>query len=69
VNSRQAYFGEASQTFAERWSGRGLDTDVVDVDVLRTMWSTGSFPWPSTMLFQLAFAHDEAAHGRIAVRV
>ena len=60
VNSRQAYFGDASRAFAERWTGHGLDTDLVDVDVLRTMWSAGSFPWPSTMLFQLAFAHDQA---------
>ncbi len=66
VNGRQAFFGEASRAFAERWSGDGLDPDVVDVDqsFVRS-WAGGSFPWASTMLFQLAFAHDEAfAQGR-----
>ena len=60
ADGRQAFFGEASRAFAERWSGGGVDPDVVDPDVLRSLWTHGTFPWSSAMLFQLAFAHDEA---------
>jgi hypothetical protein len=60
VNSRQAFFGDESRRFAAAWTGNGLDPDLVDPEVLRALWSAGSFPWTSTMLFQLAFAHDAA---------
>jgi asparagine synthase (glutamine-hydrolysing) len=56
---RQPYFGNASSEFVERWSGLGLDADVVNPDQLRATWASGVFPWQATALFQLAFAHDE----------
>ena len=56
----QPFFGEASAAFAANWTGEGLDPDVVDANALRAGWSSSSFPWASTMLLQLAFAHDEA---------
>jgi asparagine synthase (glutamine-hydrolysing) len=58
-NARQPYFGDGSRGFAERWSGLGLDGDVVDADELRATWASGVFPWQATVLFQLAYAHDE----------
>ena len=60
VNRHQAFFGAASRAFATQWSGHGVDDEVVDADVLRALWSGGSFPWASTMLFQSAFAAERA---------
>lgn len=56
---RHVHAGEASRSFVQRWSGTGLDENVVDVDALRVAWRDGTIPAASTMLLQLAFAHDE----------
>ena len=67
VNRHQAFFGEASRTFGAEWSGHGVDDEVVDTDVLRALWSSGSFPWASTMLFQSAFVTERARAERLGV--
>ncbi len=64
VSRHQAFFGDASREYASRWSGHGVDDEVVDADVLRALWSSGSFPWASTMLFQSAFAIERAGSER-----
>jgi asparagine synthase (glutamine-hydrolysing) len=63
AKDRYAYVGEASRRFIGRWSGTGLDTEVLDVDVLRASWSADVFPWASAMLLQLAFVHDDGLEG------
>jgi len=69
VNRSQAFFGDASRAFAAQWSGHGLDDEVVDTDVLRALWSSGSFPWASTMLFQSAFATEGVRGEQFEVEV
>jgi asparagine synthase (glutamine-hydrolysing) len=64
VNSRQAFFGDASRRFAEEWTGDGVANELVNPEVLRALWSAGSFPWTSTMLFQLAFRAQSARTAR-----
>jgi asparagine synthase (glutamine-hydrolysing) len=64
VSRSQAFFGNASRTFAAQWSGDGLDDEVVDAGILRDLWSSGAFPWASTMLFQSAFAIEGLRTGR-----
>ncbi len=58
-HQRRPHFGAPSRAFGERWSGEGLDKNIVDTDKLRATWASGVFPWQATVLFQLAFAHDE----------
>jgi hypothetical protein len=64
VNEQRVLFGERARSFAASWSGGGLDPDVVDCDVLRECWARAEPPWAATMLFQMAFAHDEGVEGR-----
>jgi hypothetical protein len=61
ATDRLADVGEATRSFLGRWSGRGIDDDVVDADTLRAVWGTGGVPYASTMLLHAAFAHDLAA--------
>lgn len=53
-----ALFGERTRAFVRSWSGHGLDADVVEPDVLHAHWSDDAIDWRSSMLLQLAFAHD-----------
>jgi Asparagine synthase len=56
-------FGEASKGFAQNWSGRGLDTTLVDVDLLRSCWLADRPPATSVMALQVAWWAD---HGQEA---
>jgi hypothetical protein len=69
VSRNQAFFGDASRTFAAQWSGDGVDDEVVDPEVVKALWSEGSFPWASTMLLQSAFAFERAVTGRLQSEV
>jgi asparagine synthase (glutamine-hydrolysing) len=51
-------FGERTREFVRSWSGKGLDLDVVDPDELHAHWSQDTIDWRSSLLLQLAFAHD-----------
>jgi len=64
VNEQRVLFGERARAFGERWSGKGVDSEVVDADALRALWCGQAPPWGTSMLFQLAFAHDEASVGQ-----
>lgn len=55
-----AYFTATARRFVESWDGRGLDTSLVDPEVLRTEWSKDLPPANSFMLLQAAWL---AAHG------
>ena len=53
-----AFWGRHTRHFAERWSGDGLDANLVDSDVLRTLWSSeGSQPITAALL-QQAWLND-----------
>ena len=54
-----AYFGSASRGFAERWSGGGVDLELVDPDVLRQEWLEPTPDFRSALPLQLAWLHDD----------
>jgi hypothetical protein len=64
VNEQRVLFGERALAFGERWSGEGVDPEVVDPEVLQALWRGQTPPWGTSMLFQLAFAHAEAFAGQ-----
>jgi asparagine synthase (glutamine-hydrolysing) len=53
-----AYFGRESRSFAERWSGGGVDAALVDPDELRREWLEPVPDFRSALLLQLAWLHD-----------
>ena len=55
---------ETARTFAEEWSGEGVDRDLVDPDALRRHWLSDSPHLVSTTLLQAAWLHD---HGHPVV--
>ena len=56
-----AYFTSASRRFAERWSGEGVDRDLVDVEALRAEWRKETPAALSFGLLQAAWLADEGA--------
>lgn len=52
-----AFVTPTSLTFAERWDGRGLDTEVVDPERVRAAW-TDANPYPAALLLQAAWLAD-----------
>lgn len=55
----QVFFGEHTRAFGERWSGGGLDEELVDTELLRDMWSGDRRDWRTGLLMQQAWLHDE----------
>lgn len=51
-------FGPASREFARRWSGAGVDPDLVDVEELRRVWCSAAPHAGSAMLLQQAWVAD-----------
>ncbi|MGH2934754.1 MAG: asparagine synthase-related protein [Gaiellaceae bacterium] len=56
-----AYWGAATRRFAERWSGGGIDPELVDADELRAAWLADVPDQRSALLLQLAWCHEELA--------
>ena len=54
------YFGGASRRFAETWTGGGVDTTLIDPEILRREWSEPAPDFPSAILLQMAWLHDQA---------
>jgi asparagine synthase (glutamine-hydrolysing) len=52
------YWGWQTREFAEAWSGRGVDNDLVDPDVLRKLWRSGDHNPLSSALIQAAWLAD-----------
>ena len=50
-----AYHGQATHDFARAWDGRGVDHDLVDVDVLRSIWLSERVHAGTTALLQVAW--------------
>ena len=61
---RGSFFGPASRSFAERWSGRGLDETLVDPDALRRVWLSDAPDYRASLLLQSAWLHDERTRER-----
>lgn len=58
----RAFTGPGTLGFAESWDGTGVDTDLVDPEVLRTLWHSTSPTTPAGMLLHSAWlASEEAA--------
>lgn len=55
----EAYLGRHTVEFAERWSGRGLDGDLVDAERLRTHWRSEDPAGLTAPLLQQAWLHDD----------
>jgi asparagine synthase (glutamine-hydrolysing) len=58
-----AFLNEHTRRFAAEWSGGGVDTDLVDAEVLRQAWLSPKPDIRSTLLLQLAWLHDHARVG------
>ena len=54
-----AYFGSASRSFADRWSGGGVDLELVDPEALRREWLEPTPDFRSALPLQLAWLHDD----------
>lgn len=54
-----AYFGDASRLFAERWSGGGVNAELVDTEALRREWLEPAPDFRSALPLQLAWLHDD----------
>jgi asparagine synthase (glutamine-hydrolysing) len=57
---QEVFVREQTREFVARWSGTGVDPDVVDPEVLRHVWSQDQVDWRASMLLQLAAAHDRS---------
>jgi asparagine synthase (glutamine-hydrolysing) len=55
------FFNRHTHEFAERWSGAGVDEELVDRDVLREVWRGPDHNALSACLLQAAWLADEAA--------
>ncbi len=56
-----AFWTDEARTFAERWSGGGLDESVVDPDAVRGAWLAEPPDYRSALLLQIAWLHDHRA--------
>jgi asparagine synthase (glutamine-hydrolysing) len=59
AHMQEVLFGEQARSFAESWSGRGLDETLVDPEAVREGWLTEPFDSRSGALMQLAWLHDQ----------
>lgn len=57
---RHTFFTDETRRFAQEWSGEGMDTSVVDPDVLRHTWAQPVVDFRTVLLLQSAWCHDHA---------
>jgi asparagine synthase (glutamine-hydrolysing) len=50
-----AHHGDATRAFARNWDGSGVDADLVDIDVLRSLWLDKRVHAGTTALLQTAW--------------
>jgi asparagine synthase (glutamine-hydrolysing) len=55
----QVFFGVHTRAFAERWTGGGVDTTLVDPDALRRIWLGDEHDWRTALLMHAAWLHEE----------
>jgi len=58
------FFGEVTRRFARDWSGRGVDTELVDTEALRRAWLEEDPDFRSALLLQIAWLHDHGEEQR-----
>ncbi len=51
----RCYMGAPTREFAARWSGDGVDHELVDAEELKRLWMSGSAAAPTTALLQAAW--------------
>jgi asparagine synthase (glutamine-hydrolysing) len=56
-----AFWGRHTRDFAQRWSGGGVDTKLIDCEALRSVWLTEGSQPITAALIQQAWLSD---HGR-----
>jgi asparagine synthase (glutamine-hydrolysing) len=54
----QAFFTEETRRFAEEWSGRGLDDELLDPEAVREAWRQPEFDFRSALLLQSAWLRE-----------
>lgn len=57
----EAYLGRHTAEFAERWTGEGVDDDLVDAEALRRHWCSDQRAGLTAPLLQQAWLHDDRA--------
>jgi asparagine synthase (glutamine-hydrolysing) len=57
----RCFFGDEAHAFAERWSGKGVDEDLVDAEALRREWLSPVPDFRTALLLQAAWLHDKEA--------
>jgi asparagine synthase (glutamine-hydrolysing) len=60
TNFRGVFWGHRTRAFAESWSGRGLDEEMVDPEALRKEWLSDEPDLRTAMLMQLAWLAEES---------
>jgi asparagine synthase (glutamine-hydrolysing) len=58
-----AFHGQATRAFAQTWDGAGVDPEMVDVDVLRSLWMAGRVHASTTPLLQAAWLATSSVAG------
>ena len=61
TNFRGVFWGHRARAFAESWSGRGLDEEMVDPEALRREWLSDQPDLRTGMLMQLAWLAEEVS--------
>jgi hypothetical protein len=61
TNFQRVLWGHRARAFAESWSGAGLDTEMVDPEVLRDEWLSDSPDFRTAGLLQLAWLSEAVA--------
>ncbi len=57
----RCYMGSSTREFAARWTGEGVDTQLVDPRQLKRVWLGESPPAPTAALLQSAWLAGRAA--------
>jgi hypothetical protein len=58
VYTNSVILASATRAFADQWSGRGLDTTLIDTDVIRACWRQEDVPLSSALALQTAWYAD-----------
>lgn len=55
-----AFLGPLTREFAQKWNGDGVDSDVVDPDVLKKVWCDDRLDLRAALLLQSAWLHQRS---------
>ena len=58
--------GRPTREFAARWSGDGVDHDLVDAEELKRLWVSGTRVAPTAAMLQAAWLADNAGAPAVA---